>query len=134
MRISIAHFCKNRRGTTAVEMAFVLPLFLLLLLGLVECGRAYWTLNSMQLAIDEAGRFAMIHSSASSAQIVSVARKNLYDLNPDTFLITCGSENAGGVEYKIIKASYTFSFVAPGLLPFADIKLTRETRVPVVSR
>jgi Flp pilus assembly protein TadG len=48
-RASRLHFFGDERGASLVEMAFVLPIFLLLLFGAVDFGRAYY------LAIEIAG-------------------------------------------------------------------------------
>jgi Flp pilus assembly protein TadG len=128
----IKKFQKGEQGAAAVEMAFVFPLFLLFVLGIIEFARAYWTLNSMQLTIDEAGRYAMLHTQASDSQIISTAQANLYGLDPTQFTVTSNSQTTNGVIYKVITASYTFSFVAPGVLPFGDITLTRSTSVPLM--
>jgi Flp pilus assembly protein TadG len=122
----------NEKGAAAVEMAFVLPLFLLFVIGIVEFGRVYWTLNSMQLAIDEAGRFAMLNTTSSDSQIISIAQANLYGLDSSLFTVTSNSQTTGGVIYKVITASYTFSFVAPDVLPFGNIVLSRSTSVPLM--
>ena len=126
-------FKRDEKGAAAVEMAFILPVFLLFVLGIIEFGRAYWTYNSMQLAIDEAGRYAMIHTTASDSQIASTAKANLYGLDPSKFTITTANTTSNGINYKIIKATYTFSFIAPGVLPFGNILLTRQTEVPILS-
>jgi len=125
-------FLKDRRGAAVVEMAFVLPLFILFVLGIIEFGRAYWTWDSMQLSIDEAGRYAMTNITASDAQIVSVAQNNLYGLAPGNFTITSKSQVSSGVTYKVITATYPFSFVAPGVLPFGNFTLSRSTTVPLM--
>lgn len=123
---------QDEKGAAAVEMAFVLPVFLLFVLGIIEFGRAYWTMNSMQLAIDEAGRYAMVHVTATDSQIISTAKANLYGLNPNQFTITSQSQTMNGINYKTIKATYTFSFIAPRVLPFGNITLTRQTEVPIL--
>ncbi|MDE3015523.1 MAG: pilus assembly protein [Pseudomonadota bacterium] len=131
-RHSVRWLCKHETGAATVEMALVLPVFLLLVLGIMEFGRAYWTLNSMQIAIDEAGRYAMINVAAPDSQIISVAQSNLYGLNPNDFTVTSQSKTINSINYKVITATYTFSFIAPGVLPFGNITLTRQTTVPLV--
>jgi len=123
---------KNNTGTATVEMAFVLPLFLLFVMGIIEFGRLYWTLNSMQLAVDEAGRYAMVHTASTDADITTVAQANLYGLNTADFTLTSASQITAGVTYKVITATYTFSFIASGILPFGSINLTRQTTVPLL--
>jgi Flp pilus assembly protein TadG len=56
---------KRERGAVAVEMAVVLPLLLMLLLGIVEFGRAYNVQISLTQAAREGARFAAIHHGDS---------------------------------------------------------------------
>lgn len=52
---------KKERGAAAVELAIILPLLLLLLLGIMEFGRAYNVQISLSQAAREGARHAAIH-------------------------------------------------------------------------
>src|SRR6516162_491980 len=52
-------------GSVAVEAGITISVLLLLIVGSVEFGRAFWTHNTMLLAVEEAGRYAMIHNRGS---------------------------------------------------------------------
>jgi len=54
------------QGAAAGEASLTLSVLLLLIICTVEFGRAMWTQNTMLLAVQEAGRFAMISSYAPS--------------------------------------------------------------------
>ncbi len=47
---------RSRRGTTVVETALVLPVFLLFVLGLIELGHAQMVKNVLRCACREAAR------------------------------------------------------------------------------
>lgn len=47
-------------GTAAVEWAIILSPLVLLLLGIMEFANAYWTWNTMELAVGEGARYAMV--------------------------------------------------------------------------
>lgn len=49
------------RGQGLVEFALVLPIFLVILIGMVDLGRAIWANNSVANAAREAARFASVH-------------------------------------------------------------------------
>jgi hypothetical protein len=49
-------------GSTAVEAAVVFSLLFTLSFGIVEFGMALWQWNTMELAVLEAGRFAMVNN------------------------------------------------------------------------
>jgi len=61
-------FSRLRRGTTLVETAIVLPVFLAFILGLVELGHAYMVTNVMRAACREAARLGSV-SGTTSAQV-----------------------------------------------------------------
>ena len=55
------------RGQSLVEFALVLPVFLLLLIGVAEFGRAWMTRNILTGASREAVRVAAVQGNAASA-------------------------------------------------------------------
>jgi Flp pilus assembly protein TadG len=56
----------HRAGQALVETALILPLFLALLLGIVDMGRAVWATTSLASAAREAARYAIVHGGTSS--------------------------------------------------------------------
>lgn len=49
---------ERRRGAAAVEFAVMSPLFVMLILGLLEGGRGFEVANTIEMAIREGGRLA----------------------------------------------------------------------------
>lgn len=49
----------GQRGQTIVEFALVAPLFFLLIFGVIDFGRLFYTQMTLQHALREAGRFAV---------------------------------------------------------------------------
>ncbi len=58
---------RSRRGQSLVEFALVVPILLLLLLGLVELGRAWMTRNIMTGAAREAVRIYVVPEGSDNA-------------------------------------------------------------------
>lgn len=58
---------KSIRGQSLVEFALVLPVFLLLLVGVAEFGRAWMTRNILTGASREAVRIAAVQGNAANA-------------------------------------------------------------------
>ena len=58
---------RSIRGQSLVEFALVLPMFLLLLIGVTEFGRAWMTRNILTGASREAVRIAAVQGNAASA-------------------------------------------------------------------
>ena len=53
-------------GQSLVEFALVLPLFLTILIGMVDVGRAIWANNVVANAAREAARYAIVHGGTST--------------------------------------------------------------------
>ncbi len=64
----------SRRGTVIVEVAMLLPIFLLLLLGIMDFARLYWTQSVVRGAAYEGVRAAILNEvSDSQVQNIVVA-------------------------------------------------------------
>lgn len=63
----------NRRGAAMVEMALVLPLFVMLVLGIIEFGRAMMIANLVTNAAREGARMAVLDGS-TNADVTSTIR------------------------------------------------------------
>lgn len=109
----IAKFMKENRGQAMVEMALVLPLLLLLLFGIMECGRVFASYIEVEHAARDGARYAAIHSSASDSTIKSVITNKcvLVSLSNDDITITTKTES--GDTWKEIKVDYEVDIIVP---------------------
>ena len=57
---------KSSRGQAIVEFALVFPVFVLLLVGIFDFGRAIWVNDTLSTAAREAGRYAVVHGGSPS--------------------------------------------------------------------
>lgn len=126
----LAALWRARRGATAVEMAFLLPVFILILLGIAEFGRALWTQTALQFAVEAAARCAAVSPSlctapgGSTMNVPAYAASQAFGMSipSSTFTYTAnatcgvasGSSGSGGAQ---VTASYAFHTVVPQLLP-----------------
>jgi Flp pilus assembly protein TadG len=137
----------KEEGSAVVEAAFVLPILLLFLIGSVEFGRALWTYHRMLLAVEEAGRYAMVYGAspslltpASCPNVVNVTLSNCAVARANTYLADYGatgvtvspSEDSSTPKNLTITATYTFNFITPILLPFGPISMTSQVEVPEI--
>ncbi len=79
----LARFHDDAFGSTAAEFAFVAPVLILLLFGIMEYGRLLWTKNSLEYAVERAARCAAIYynkgtscTDASATQSYAVSQVN----------------------------------------------------------
>jgi TadE-like protein len=80
-----------------VEFALVLPVFLLIVTGLFDVGRAVWQENSLAYAAREGTRYAIVHGSAGNPVVGPCSNC----LNPATNnlgnIVSAVTDNAIGV-------------------------------------
>lgn len=56
----------SRRGQALVEFALTLPVLILLLVGIIDFGRAVWAVSVVSNAAREAARYAIVHGGSPS--------------------------------------------------------------------
>jgi Flp pilus assembly protein TadG len=135
----------REEGSAAVEAALALPILLLFVVGSVEVGRALWTYHRMLLAVEEAGRYAMVYgaspsllTSASCPSVASVTLANCAVAKANANLAAYGttgvtvssSEDTSTPKNLTITATSTFNFIVPRLLPFGPVNLRSQVKVP----
>ncbi len=63
----------QRRGTTAVEVAVTLPVFGVIMMGLMECAHAMMIVHSLDSAARQSARYGSV-DGISSAQLITKAK------------------------------------------------------------
>src|SRR6185295_408165 len=115
--------CKdNERGSTLVEFAIGITVFVTAMFAVLEFGRALWVHNALSDAARRGARYATLNTSASSAQVKNVViygnpegsglpmLNNLGAGNVDVSYNGFGLNN-GTVSVSI--TNYQFQFVIP---------------------
>ena len=125
---SIRAFLRDRCGAAAIEFGVALPVFLLFTIGLIEFSRILWTNNALQLAADEAGRYAIAHPTATTDQIQTYATGKLVSVDSSQVTIAVTLETAGGVNFVTVTAATPLTTL---LIPTTGITLTGRSRVPL---
>lgn len=82
---------RDRHGAAMVEMALVLPVFLLVTMGIIEFGRALWVANMVTNASREGTRMAILDGS-SNTQVSSAVQE---------FLVSSLSVNPADIDVDI---------------------------------
>jgi hypothetical protein len=101
----------------------------------------------MLLAVEEAGRYAMVYgasptllTSASCPSVGTVTLSNCAVAKANAYLSAYGttgvtvspSEDASSPKNLTITATYTFNFITSVLLPFGPLTLTTQVKVPEI--
>ena len=105
----------------------------LLVFGTLEFGHAYWVRSMLQFAVEEAGRYAMAHTSATTTQVAAVASAKLagFGLTAGSLTVQATASSSGGVNYMSVTAQYQYSF-ATSLIPVSPLTLSSQSKVPLV--
>jgi len=128
-RRGILAWLRDSRGASAVEFALIAPGFLIMMIGIVEFGRAFWIKSTLQFAVEEAGRYNMVYTTKTTAEIKAYAEGKLpASLSGAT--VTATEETTGADEFMSITASFQFNSIVP-LLKIPTITLQAKARVPV---
>ena len=113
---------KDERGGTLVEFSIAATVFLLLLFGVVEFGRALWTHNALTDAARRGARYAVVHQAAD---IDSVKNVVVYEdpaggttpvvegLTTDNVQVTYSGFTLDGGTVQVTITNYDFHFVVP---------------------
>jgi Flp pilus assembly pilin Flp len=96
---------RGEDGTSLVEFALVAPVLLLLLVGILDLGRAVNALVTVSNAAREGSHYAILHPTASPSAIVSAVRARVVPLDATQVVVTSSYYNgatfapwpAGGV-------------------------------------
>jgi Flp pilus assembly protein TadG len=114
----IRRLLRPRRGQALIEYAIALPVFLLLIVGVIDAGRAVWEYNTVAYLARDAARYGTI-PTRSSADIKNYARNRCASMLGNTCATpafdvsvtrgTCGSTT----DPLIVTVSQQFHPVTP---------------------
>jgi Flp pilus assembly protein TadG len=107
------------RGQSLVEFALVVPVFIVLLFGMVEFGRAWMTKNILTGAAREAvRRYAVTHDNSVTGEAYQRAENILTSAGLDSFRwdIKIYSDSADNTIMRTV-VTYNFPVFIVGLIP-----------------
>jgi Flp pilus assembly protein TadG len=138
MRFHLSH---DERGAAAVEMAFALPVLIVMLWAFVQLAQVYRAVAGIQMALGEGARYATLCLTQSATgctpptgpQIQTKINASIYGLGPGTFTVNPPvSGFSGAAKYYDLTVSYsqpTDLLMFPG----PTMALTRSKRVWVAT-
>jgi Flp pilus assembly protein TadG len=128
---------KETRATSAVEFAFIAPVFLVLLLGLIAFGSYLGIVHGIQQLTAEAARASI--AGLSDAERLSLAQSNIATnvgsypmLSADRLTVqSAGTDTATGTFKVTVQydASNMFIFNLPHVVPMPDPIIVRTAAI-----
>lgn len=119
---------RDERGAIIVEFAILAPIFLIMVIGIIDFGRLFWIKSTMQFAVEETARYAMVNSDATTDDLEAYAEGEASTLSGITF--TASTSTSDGINFRTISASYSYSFMIP-IIPIGNITLAAKSSTPV---
>ncbi len=132
LRRLCARVAACRLGSVAIEFAVLLPVFLALIYGLFEFARIAWTQTTLEYAVEEAARFAMVNPTASATQITDVANDSAAGLDVAEIQFTAIFVTLpGGAQVVTVDGTYNFVPIVK-IVGVGTFDITSTARMPIV--
>lgn len=132
MRINPLSSCKARRGALAVELLFVFPVLLAILLGTVQL--SLWLAAQQQVALASREGARVAATGGSSAEVASLVRqvlgeKRFSQAEVQTSLTSLSGQTVAPGDPVAVVVRLPARAVVPDLLAFVGISIRHEVLV-----
>jgi Flp pilus assembly protein TadG len=113
---------RHERGSTLVEFAIGATVFLTVMFGVIEFGRALWVHNALADAARRGARYAVVNSAANSAAVKNVVVYGdaaggttplVNNLSPANVTVTYSNFGLADGTATVSITNYQFQFVLP---------------------
>lgn len=124
---------KDEKGQSLVEVALAMPILILIMAGILDVGRAYFTYISLSDAAAEGAAYAANHPSLTTEikERAADASNGLVVLGPEMVSVDCASLTAG---WPItVSVEYEYDLITPFIQAFVpDGKINMRATVAQV--
>ncbi len=122
---------RSEKGQSFLEFAIITPLLLLLLLGIFDMGRMFFTYLHLNQISQEAARIGSL--GASDDEILQLIDQQNHLDDPTALQIIIdpleNSRNSGG--YMRVELTYPIKFFTPGLSQLVSYEVSGETMIRI---
>ncbi|MGB0748858.1 MAG: TadE/TadG family type IV pilus assembly protein [Magnetospiraceae bacterium] len=143
----VPRHARSRAGATAVEFALLAPVFLILAVGVIELGRAFWISSSLQYAVEQTTRVAMAQYTRESwtrdsddfdtwfatwyTGLDTEAQSQILGFDPDWVTFEAPVQTVeGDVQFLSLTATHQFEPLL-AFIPLGDMTLSATSKVPL---
>jgi len=112
----------TERGSTLVEFSIAATVFLTVMFGVIEFGRALWTHNALTDAARRGARYAVVHKQIEIADVKNVVvygdpaggtKPVVENLTTDNVIVNYSGFTLDGGTVQVTITGYDFNFVVP---------------------
>jgi len=122
---------RGQAGTAVVEMAAVLPLLILLVLGVLDFGRAMNYFNNATHLANEGARFAVVNSNpgapSQSLQSYILAQGDTNEMRSNSTVCIRFPDGTGAIQHPVevkVKTDFNWLPFFGNYLSFSNVTLT----------
>jgi Flp pilus assembly pilin Flp len=120
---------RNERGAAVVEMAFALPVLIVMIWMIVQLGLVFRAMSGIQHSLGEGARLATLWPVPTTPTIKAEMNDAVYGIGPGVFDIPAPvAGTADGSKYLDLKVTYTQP-TSLLILPGPTITVSRTKRV-----
>lgn len=120
----------HREGQGLVEFALVLPVFLLIVMGLADLGRAVYEYNSITNAVREAARLAIVNQDTTKITARAVGQSSMAETGGPSVTVTFreSGPNADPSSNPVCNP------IAVGCVAIVSFETTFKPLTPIIGR
>ena len=133
LRSALARLRRDTRGATVVELAFVLPIMILLIYGTFIIATVFEANAGMQHALGEGARYANLYPTPTNDQIVTRMNAKVFGKGTGTFNSSVASGPTGIGGYKTLTVTYTMPVNFLFFMANPSVSITRTKKVYTAS-
>lgn len=116
---------RDERGAAVVEVAFALPILIIMIWMIAQLGLAFRAMAGIQHALGEGARLATIYPRPTNDAIKAKINAKVYGITPGTFTVVDPADGAGFVDLRVNYTQPTSLLLLPG----PTINVSRTKRV-----
>ncbi len=127
---SLRRLWRDCSAVSALEFALLAPVFLGLVIGAIEMGRAAYTQGVVSFAAEEATRYAVVNYAISEDEVRSLTADCLLGIDPDrinAIVVTGPIDPVDNTRTISVEVRYDFQFSLP-MMPETVIPITGTSR------
>lgn len=127
--MTIKRLKADQKGAAVIELAFALPVTIIMLWALVQLGLVYRAMSGIHHGLGEGARLATLYPMPTTAKVKQSITDAVYGIGPGSFTINEPVEGtADGAEYLDLKVTYSQATDLL-ILPGPTISVSRTKRV-----
>lgn len=114
---AVKRFRRDEKGALVVEFGLIVPILFLLVFGIVDFGRAYFTMNNLAAAVREGARYGAVLKEPDTAPWPDSIKQHVLDFSYTFGGAQLGKPNVAVVvdpgKTVTVTADYTFRPITP---------------------